>query len=140
MDNFWIDLTQKILKIRKTPLRHRSFLILTTLRNIIERFPISRSDKDFLKKTHHRINTAINIFTEILLNFQKEMSFWEVIPTFKCPKSEWVINYDEKTLKYKFFYSDSCIEICQNRETILNKLTKKFEVECFGSKDRNYRR
>ena len=128
INDFWIDMQQKIQKKRSSQLRNRCFAILTILRNMIDKIPLYISDSNYEKKQIHRIKLAFNIVIEDLLNFQEEISTWNNKATYNCPRSEWEIIYNDNAHIYEFSYINSCSKkICNEREIKLENLTTKFK-------------
>ena len=122
-DDFWINLTQDILKNRKKQLIHRSFIIITHIRNNIQNFQLDREDPNYFEKMVDRLNISLNIFDEELLNFQREINSWTVTEGFECPQSEWKLEFYED---FKFIRKTKCSIICIKRREKLKELTHQY--------------
>ncbi len=122
-DDFWINLTQDILKNRKKQLIHRSIVIITHIRNLIQDFSIDKSDSKFFEKMVDRINISLNIFDEELFKFQNEIKTWRTKDGYECPQSEWELEYHKS---FKFRRNTKCSIICDDRRVKLKKLTHQY--------------
>lgn len=129
IDDLWINITQKISRRKSNQLVKRSFLIITHIRNVINKIPLNKTDSNYLEKELDRIRTCINIFIEdILFEFKDEFSLWDIKNTFDCPQSKWEIEYNKIKNNYEYLYDERCTYICNNREMKLNNLTIKFKT------------
>ncbi len=125
IDDFWIDMTQKINKIRGNQLYKSLTSILQFYRNKFDRVPLKNSDSLYVQKEIDRIYAAINILTEELLDFQEEILTWQFVDNFNCHQSNWEIIFNENTCDYEFRYNNSCmVKHCPKREENLIILTQ----------------
>lgn len=127
-DDFWITLTQKINRIWSNHLSRRLIYILTYFRNIYEKVPLDKKDPSYYLKVKDRINSSVYLLIEELLEFQEEISKWNVKNTFACPQAKWEIIYNENALDYEFRYYSKCSNICPNRKMILVDLIKEHKM------------
>lgn len=127
-DDFWITLTQKINRIWSNHLSRRLIYILTYFRNIYEKVPLDKKDPSYYLKVKDRINSSVYLLLEELLEFQEEISKWNVKNTIACPQAKWEIVYNENALDYEFRYNSKCSNICPNRKMILVDLTKEHKM------------
>ena len=126
-DDFWINLTQDILKNRKKQLLHRSIIIITHIRNLMQNFTIEKADPKYFEKMVDRINISLNIFDKELLIFQREINTWTTMEGFVCPQSEWKLELYED---FKFIRKTKCSIICSERREKLKELTNNY-LEAF---------
>jgi len=123
LDDFWIDMTQKINKIRGNQLYKSLTSILQYYRNKFDKVPLDVSDSFYVEKEIDRINAAIDKMTEELMDFQDEILSWQYTDNFGCYQANWEIIFNENTFDYEFNYNNSCLrKYCPQREKKLINL------------------
>lgn len=123
IDDFWIDMTQKINKIRGNQLYKSLTSILQYYRNKFDKVPLDVSDPFYAEKERDRINTAIDKLTEELMDFQDEILSWQFQDNFSCYQAKWEIIFNENSYDYEFNYNNSCLQkYCSQREKKLIEL------------------
>ena len=123
IDDFWIDMIQKINKIRGNQLHRSLTSILQYYRNKFDRVPLDLSDSFYVEKEIDRIDAAINKMTEELIDFQDEILSWQFKDNFSCYQANWEITFNEDIFDYEFEYNNSCLrKFCLHREKKLIEL------------------
>ncbi len=117
IDDFWVDMTQKINKIRSNQLYKSLTSILQYYRNKFDKVPLKNSDSSYVEKEIDRIYAAIDILTEELIDFQEEIFSWQFKDNFNCYQANWEIIFNENTFDYEFKHNNSCLKkFCTQRE------------------------
>ena len=123
IDDFWIDMTQKINKIRSNQLHKSLFSIIQYYRNKFDKVPLDASDSFYVEKEIDRIDAAIDKMTEELMDFQDEILSWQFKDNFSCNQANWEIIFNKNTFDYEFKYNNSCLQkYCPQREKKLINL------------------